>query len=632
MTAELAFVLAPGQNLFFFELVRALQAELSEIGVPNSVHVGNFPAPRPDLVYVLVPPHEYFTLLHGRRGPLPEVLKRTIFICAEQPNTPFFESNVELAPRGGAVFDINRLAVRAFQRQGVVAHHLQLGWTPVWDHMSDRERDIDVLFMGSATERRLQFLSSYARTFSRYRTELVISDNSRPNHVASDSYRTEEDKWDLLTRSKVLVNLHQENNPYFEWLRVVQAISCGTVVVSEHSVDYAPLTPGRHLLMGEPGALHLLAAMLLEDEHRRWQMQTDAYETIRRDIPLATSVAELASVASGLAVGDPIHEVTDRFFTQPQPDPKRIRYVSDGYQPTGSAGGDVNASWIRRGLKDLRLELMQLRRGQEQADLVARNRRPPPRIQAVATTRAYGAAAPRISVLTALYNHSEHIRGALESARRSGRSDLELIVIDDGSADASAETVRAWMQPHQDLPVLLLRHPVNRGLAETRNDALSVARGEYCFVLDADNEVYPRCLDVLVAALDEQPAAAFAYTSLEKFDGGGSIGLMNLFPWEPRRLRAGNFVDAMAMLRTSIIRDEAGGYPSDRRLHGWEDYALWCALAEAGHIGIRIPEILGRYRVARHSMLSVTNMSATDAFSLIIEANPCLMEGVEPPD
>jgi glycosyltransferase involved in cell wall biosynthesis len=189
-----------------------------------------------------------------------------------------------------------------------------------------------------------------------------------------------------------------------------------------------------------------------------------------------------------------------------------------------------------------------------------------------------------------------------------------------------------WMARHDDIPLLLLRHPVNRGLAAARNAALSMARGEFCFVLDADNEVYPHCLSRLLEALDTAPLAAFAYGSLESFSGTETVGLMNTLPWEPRRLRVGNYIDAMAMMRTAVIRDELNGYPQDRRLHGWEDFALWCAVATAGHRAVRVPEILARYRIAKHSMLSLTNISATDAFSVIIEANPELMAGIEAPD
>jgi hypothetical protein len=632
MAPELAFVLAPRQNLFFNELVAALRSEASRANVTASLHVGNFPPPRHDLVYVLVPPHEYFTLMHGRYGPLPEVLKRTIFICAEQPNTSFFHGNVESAPRAGAVFDINRSAVRAFAQHGIAAEHLQLGWTEDWDHAAQHERDIDVLFMGSLSERRERALASFGRIFSRYRTELVLSDNSRPNWAPSESFRADDAKWDLLGRAKLLVNIHQGGEPYFEWLRIVQAMSNGAAVVSEQSIDFAPLVPGEHMLMGGLQTLDLLVEMLLLDDGRRRRMQTAAYAKLREELTLAPAVQRLVAVASEIAEREPVPDAGHVFFTQPQPDPDELPIVSTPLQPPSLSDGDANASWMRRALKDLRLEMLELRRSQARAELEASATRPLPLLEQVAMTDAYRAAAPRVSVLTALYNQASHVTTALSSVTPSRDCPFELIVVDDGSSDGSSQAVTRWMAEHRDTPALLLRHPVNRGLAQTRNDALGMARGEFCFVLDADNEVYPHCLSRLMQALDADASAAFAYGTLEKFQGSESVGLMGVLPWEPERLRVGNYIDAMSMIRTSVIRDEFGGYPTDRRLHGWEDYALWCALASAGHHGIRVAEIVGRYRVARHSMLSLTNISATDAFSVIIEANPVLMAGIEAPD
>src|SRR3954447_16013482 len=92
---EVAFVLAPRQNHFFVELQEVLADELERNGAKASLHVGGFPPPRPGLVYALIPPHEYFTLMDGQIGPPPDVFARTIFICAEQPGTHFFDWNVE---------------------------------------------------------------------------------------------------------------------------------------------------------------------------------------------------------------------------------------------------------------------------------------------------------------------------------------------------------------------------------------------------------------------------------------------------------------------------------------------------------------------------------------------------------
>jgi hypothetical protein len=629
---ELAFVMAPRQNLFFDELVDALRDEVERLGMRASLHVGNFPAPRPDLIYVLVPPHEYFTLMHGRIGPPPEVLRRTIFVCAEQPGSPFFAGNVALAPLGGAVFDINKLAVHAFAKEGIQARHLQLGWTQSWDHLAERERDIDILFMGCVSERRAQALASYARSFSRRRVELVLSDNSRPNWTPSEGFRVDAAKWDLLGRAKILINIHQDAFPYFEWLRVVQAMSNGAVVVSEKSVDFEPLVPGRHLLFGEPGSLHLLAELLLEDGDRWWKMQTAAYEFVRKELPLGRSVEHLLDAAFTLAAREPLPDAGHDFFTQPQPDPERIGVFNETTRPPSPTSDDHNAAMIRRAVKDIKLDLLDLRRRQTRIEMNLSSGRPSRILELVGRTRAYSAVRPRVSILMALFNYEEHVIGALDSALTSENCPFEIIIADDGSSDRSLSCVGDWMAAHEDAGVLLLRHPVNRGLAPARNSALGWARGEFCFVLDADNEIYPHCLARLAEALDEDSDAAFAYGTLECFRAGRSVGLMNTFPWDPQRLRMGNYIDAMAMIRTKVLRERFRGYSLDRRLHGWEDFDLWCRMAEAGHRAVRVPEILARYRETEHSMLSQTNISVTDAFSLIIEGNPKLMAGMRPPE
>jgi hypothetical protein len=629
---ELAFVMAPRQNLFFGELVAALRNEAEMLGAHTSMHVGNFPPPRPGLVYVLVPPHEYFTLMHGRIGPPPQALRRTIFVSAEQPGTPFFDTNVALAPRGGAVFDINKFAVDALARHGIDAHHLQLGWTPQWDHLAERERDIDILFMGCVSDRRMQALARYARTFSRRRVELVLSDNSRPNWAPSQSFHADKSKWDLLGRAKILINIHQDEYPYFEWLRVVQAISNGAVVVSEHSVDFAPLEPGRHLLFGEAGSLHLLAEMLLDDDERRWKMQTTAYELVRDHLPLRTGVEKLLAAAARVADTEALPERTDRFFTQPQPSPEKLEIFDSVNRSPSPSQGDHNAAVIRRALKDLKLDQLEMRRRLARIDFTLATGRQPHALELVRRTHAYQATSPQVSILTALFNYEEHVIEALDSTLTSNGCRYEIVIVDDGSTDGSLDRVNDWMEDHQDVSTLLLRHPVNRGLAHARNSALGWARGEFCFVLDADNEIYPHCLARLVKSLQANPDAVFSYGILERFRLGQPIGLMNTQPWEPTKLRMGNYIDAMAMIRTAALRDELSGYSVDRRLHGWEDFDLWCRIAEAGHSGVFVPEVLARYRTAQHSMLAHTNISPTDAFSLIIENNPVLMAGMEPPE
>jgi hypothetical protein len=627
---ELAFVLAPGQNLFFAEIVEALRQEAESLDVDTSVHRGTFPPPRPSRVYVLVPPHEYFTLMQGRDAPAPDTLKRTVFVSAEQPGTSHFSDNLSWAPRAGAVLDINAHAVDAYRAAGVPADHLQLGWTSGWDHLSERERDIDVLFMGCFSDRRAAALASYAKTFFRRRTCYVLSDNSKPNWRPSESFRADEEKWDLLGRAKVLLNIHQDENLYFEWLRVVQAISNGAVVVSEQSIAHAPLLPGPHFVAGRLESLGLLTSLLLDDGDRRWRIQTEAYRMLREELPLRAGVRRLIEAAAGVVREAPV-PAADPFFHAKMPDIESMPVFRSLDRPPSPSAGNAQASAVRRALKDVKLELLDVRRQLSRVERTLAEGRPPARLKLIGRTRAYPGITPRVSILMALYNYEDHVAASLESILCSYEPSWELIIVDDGSSDRSGAVAEEWLRQHQDVAALLLRHPVNEGLARARNSALAWARGEHCFILDADNEMYPRCLELLLEALDTDIEAAFAYGIHERFVGRESLGLANVFPWQPWRFRVGNFIDAMALIRTNILR-EVGGYAVDARLHGWEDYDLWCKLADKELRGAFLPEVVARYRTTEHSMLSVTNISFTDAFSILIERHRNVLAGLRPPD
>jgi glycosyltransferase involved in cell wall biosynthesis len=204
-------------------------------------------------------------------------------------------------------------------------------------------------------------------------------------------------------------------------------------------------------------------------------------------------------------------------------------------------------------------------------------------------------------------------------------------VVDDASTDGSLAHAVDWCERHPDVPVIVLHRGLNRGLAHARNAGVDFSRGEFVFILDADNQIYPHCLSRLVDVLDADADAVFAYGMSERFNDRGSTGLLSVGGWEPRRLRHVNYVDAMAIIRLDALR-ALGGYSDDMRLYGWEDYDLWCTVAERGWRGHAVREILGRYRVSTDSMLgSITNLSSTDAYVALIERHPQLMSGVTPP-
>lgn len=212
----------------------------------------------------------------------------------------------------------------------------------------------------------------------------------------------------------------------------------------------------------------------------------------------------------------------------------------------------------------------------------------------------------RVSIIIPLYNYEQYIIQALESVLAQSCRDLEVVVVDDCSTDTSCAVVAEWMHVHQfaDIGLRLFRNRSNARLAITRNTGIERSAAEFCFFLDADNALYPRCVEKHLAALDARPDAAAAYSLIEVF--GGRAGIMGAGVFEREALGRGNFIDAMAMVRRSVLAG-LGGFRHIE--HGWEDYDLWLRLCESGQFAIHVPEILSRYREHATSMLRTdTNM------------------------
>jgi glycosyltransferase involved in cell wall biosynthesis len=210
-----------------------------------------------------------------------------------------------------------------------------------------------------------------------------------------------------------------------------------------------------------------------------------------------------------------------------------------------------------------------------------------------------------ITVGITLFNYAHTVLSALESVCVQHLPDLDLVVIDDCSSDGGAALVQHWMSGHVERfgRCILARHTQNQGLVDARNQAFQLANTPFVFVLDADNQLYPRCLHRCLE-LAESTEADAVYTLIEIF--GDEAGVMGTDLWNPESLAHRNYIDAMALVRRAAW-STVGGY---RRMpaQGWEDYDFWMKFAEAGLAVHRLPEILCRYRRHGGSMLrNLTN-------------------------
>ena len=206
----------------------------------------------------------------------------------------------------------------------------------------------------------------------------------------------------------------------------------------------------------------------------------------------------------------------------------------------------------------------------------------------------------RVSVVMPLFNYAHLVLGALESVRAQTVKDIDLVIVDDCSSDASASVARGWLEEHAEEfnAVALLQNRVNSKLGRTRNAGVAFCDTELYLPLDPDNLLLPDCIEKSLQLLDET-GAAFAYPTIRMF--GDSNGMMGFNEFDPSRFQSGNYIDAMAMVRKACWI-AVGGY-SPLEPVGWEDYDFWCKLIEKGLFGVRVPHVIAKYRVHENSML-----------------------------
>jgi glycosyltransferase involved in cell wall biosynthesis len=118
---------------------------------------------------------------------------------------------------------------------------------------------------------------------------------------------------------------------------------------------------------------------------------------------------------------------------------------------------------------------------------------------------------PLVSALILVYNGERYVAEAVESALAQTYSPIEVIVLDNGSTDRSAEIARAYE------PEVRVHIEPERGINRARNAAVEQARGEYIAFLDGDDVWEPRKTEWQIDAFEADPSADIVYGHVRQF-------------------------------------------------------------------------------------------------------------------
>ena len=125
-----------------------------------------------------------------------------------------------------------------------------------------------------------------------------------------------------------------------------------------------------------------------------------------------------------------------------------------------------------------------------------------------------GGRQPLVSVIMPAYNAEKYIGEAIASVRAQTYENWELLILDDGSADRTAEIAQAYAQ--RDARIRVLRNPQNMGVARTRNRGFDLAQGEWIALLDSDDRWRAQKLEKQLA-LAVRSGSRLLYTSYALF-------------------------------------------------------------------------------------------------------------------
>jgi hypothetical protein len=231
-----------------------------------------------------------------------------------------------------------------------------------------------------------------------------------------------------------------------------------------------------------------------------------------------------------------------------------------------------------------------------------------------------------LSVVIPAYNRASTIAATIASVLGQTLPVLEVVIVDDGSTDATADVVRSFEDPR-----VRLISQANRGVSAARNVGIAAATGDHIGFVDSDDLWLPRYAETAMASLATLRAPGFAYSTAYLFRGGtNQVALPELAPAELpteqseilERLLRGNFLINANVVPSAVFAD-VGTF--DERFHMAEEYHLWIRILAAGYEAVWMGEPLVLCRRHEHQAIGQLGAMAQGVADILADLDPASM-------
>lgn len=222
---------------------------------------------------------------------------------------------------------------------------------------------------------------------------------------------------------------------------------------------------------------------------------------------------------------------------------------------------------------------------------------------------------PLVSIVIPMYNAKAYVLETLLSVARQQLQYVEVIIVDDGSADTSQQLVKEFILAHNFQATLFVQP--NRGASAARNTGIAQARGKYILPFDSDDILCENFIPEAVRVLENDAQVKVVTSRAVLF--GEQTGPWELPEFSLPALALRNMLPVCSVYRKTDW-ERVGGYCTD--FPGREDWDFWIRILKDGGTVVKLPLVGFQYRMHATSKRNRTRKNKREIFALLNKRHP----------